>query len=190
MVRLPRNKKQTYWLNSGPQMWPSCLTLALTLTLIFQGQICNLLYLSQKWSDCHETKSKHIDWTLGLKCDHQVWPWPWALPWIFKVNYGICCISIKKGQITTKQKANISNEPQASKVTNGFHLGNNLDLWIFKVICDLDLWPCAWCWPRIFMVEFLNSCMSESEGRLTLNKGVEVGYSWPWPWPFGDQAQV
>ena len=31
-----------------------------TLTLSFQGQIWNLLYLSQKWSDCHETKSKHI----------------------------------------------------------------------------------------------------------------------------------
>ena len=50
-----------------------------TLTLNFQGQIWNLLYLSPKWSDCHETKSKHIDWTLGHKCDHQVWPWQW--PW-------------------------------------------------------------------------------------------------------------
>ena len=43
------------------------------MTLIFQGQIWNLLYLSKKWSDCHETKSKHIDWFLGLKCDHRVW---------------------------------------------------------------------------------------------------------------------
>ena len=41
----------------------------MTLTLNFQGQIQNLLYLSQKRSDCHETKSKYIDWTLGLKCD-------------------------------------------------------------------------------------------------------------------------
>ena len=87
MVQLPRNEKQTYRLNSRPQMWPSALTLAMTLTLIFQGQICNFLYLSPKWSDCHETKSKHIDWNLGLKCDHQVWPWPWAWPWIFKVKY-------------------------------------------------------------------------------------------------------
>ena len=77
MVRLPRNKKQTYRLNSWPQMWPSGLTLI--MTLIFQGQIYNLLYLSPKWSDCQETKSKHIDWTLGLKCYHQVWPWQW--PW-------------------------------------------------------------------------------------------------------------
>ena len=37
-------------------MWPSSLTLAMTLTLNFQGQIRNLLYLNQKWSDA--TKSK------------------------------------------------------------------------------------------------------------------------------------
>ena len=39
MVRLPRNEKQTYRLNSRAQMWPSGLTLAMTLTLNFQGQI-------------------------------------------------------------------------------------------------------------------------------------------------------
>ena len=86
MVRLPRNEKQTYRLNSRAQMWPSALTLAMTLTLNFQGQIWNLLYLSQKCSDCHGTKSKHIDWPPGLKCDQWVWPWPLnfegqAWPW-------------------------------------------------------------------------------------------------------------
>ena len=67
-------KKQTYRLNSRPQMWPSGVTLAIILTLIFQGQICNLLYLSPKWCDCHEMKNKHIHWTIGLKFDQQVWP--------------------------------------------------------------------------------------------------------------------
>ena len=87
MVRLPRNEKQTYRLISRPQMWPLGLTLDMTLTLNFQGQIWNWLYLCQKWSDCHKTKSKHINWTLGLKCDHQIWPWLWPWPWIFKVKY-------------------------------------------------------------------------------------------------------
>ena len=32
-------------------------TFVLTLTLNFQGQIWNLLYLSQIWSDCHKTKT-------------------------------------------------------------------------------------------------------------------------------------
>ena len=111
MVRLPWNEKQTYQLNPRPQMWPLGLTLAMTLTLNFQGQIWNFLYLSQKWSDCHGTKSKHINWTQGLKCDHWAWPWPWPWPWIFKVKYGICYISAKNGSIATKQKANISIEP-------------------------------------------------------------------------------
>ena len=138
MVRLPRNEKQTPRLISRPQMWPSGLTLAMTLTLNFQGQIWNLLYLSQKWHDCHGTKSKHIDWSQGLKCNHRVWPWPWPWHWIFKVKYGICYISTKSGPIATKQKANISIELQASNVTNGFDLGHDLDIWIFKVKCDLD----------------------------------------------------
>ena len=80
MVRLPWNEEQTYQLKSRPQMWPSSLTLAMTLTLNFQGQIWNLLYLSQQWFYCHETKSKNVDWTQGLICDHQVWPWPWPWP--------------------------------------------------------------------------------------------------------------
>ena len=79
-----------------------------------QGQIWNLLYLRQKWFDCHETKSKHIDWMHDLKWNHWVWPWPWPWPWIFKVKYGICYISAKNGLIATKRKANISIELQAS----------------------------------------------------------------------------
>ena len=82
--------------------------LVVTLTFSFQGQMWNLLYLSQKWSNCHETKSKHINWTLRLKCDHQVWPRPWPWPWIFKVKYGICYISTKSGPIAIKQKASKS----------------------------------------------------------------------------------
>ena len=152
-------------------MWPSGLTLAMTLTLNFQSQIQNLLYLSQKWSDCHETKSKHIDWTLGLKWDHRVWLWPWPWPWIFKVKYRICYISAKNDQIASKRKANISIELQASNVTNGFELDHNLDLWILKVKCDLDLWPHRWPWPWIFMVKFWNSYILEWEGWLTLHKG-------------------
>ena len=110
MVRLPRNKKQTYRLNSMPQMWPSDLTLAMTLTLKFQGQIWNLIHMGQKWSDCHETKSKHIGWTLCLKCDHRIWPWPWPWPWIFRVKYEIYYILANNGPIAMKQIANISIE--------------------------------------------------------------------------------
>ena len=70
-----------------------------------------------------------------------------------------------------KKKPNLSIELQASNVTSGFDLGHELDLWIFKVNCDLDLWPHQWPWLRIFLVIFWNSCISEWESRLTLNKG-------------------
>ena len=83
----------------------------------------------------------------------------------------LCYISAKNGPIATKQKANIPIELQASNVTNGFDLDHDLDLWILKVKCDLDLWPHTWPWPWIFMVKFWNSCISEWEGRLTLHKG-------------------
>ena len=139
MVQLPRNKKQTHRLNSRLQMWPLGLTLAMTLTLNFQGQISNWLYIRHEWCDCHETKSIHIDWSQDLKCDHQIWPWPWHWPWIFKVKYEICYISTKSGPIPTKWKANISIWTLGLKYDNGFDdLGHDLDIWIFKVICDLD----------------------------------------------------
>ena len=99
------------------------------------------IYVSQKWSDCHETKSKHIDWTLGLKCHHQVWPWPWPWPWIFKVKYGICYISAKNGLIATERKANITIELQGLK-------------------CDHQVWPWPWPWPRIFKVKYRISYIS------------------------------
>ena len=190
MVRLPRNEKQTYRLNSRAQMWPSGLTLAMTLTLNFQGQIQNLLYLSQKWSDCHETKSKHIDWTLGLKCDHRVWLWPWPWPWIFKVKYRICYISAKNGQIASKRKANISIELQASNVTNGFELDHNLtfEFWRSNVTLtsdhtdDLDH---GFSWSYF---EIVISQNGKADWHCT--KEVAVGHSWSWSWPFGDQGQV
>ena len=87
MVRLPRNEKLIYWLNSMPQMWPSDLTLAVTLTLNFQGQILNLLYLNQMWSNCHETKSKHID----LSSRPQMWQWVWPWPWPWYLNFKVIC---------------------------------------------------------------------------------------------------
>ena len=56
---------------NDPYLWITLLDFWLIfvtiLTLNFQGQIWNLLYLCQKMTNCHETKSKHSDWTLGPK---------------------------------------------------------------------------------------------------------------------------
>ena len=48
MVRLPRKKKQTYRLNSKASNVTIRFDLGHDLDLEFQGQIWNLLYLSQK----------------------------------------------------------------------------------------------------------------------------------------------
>ena len=143
MVRLPRNEKQTHRMNSRPQMWPSVLTLAMTLTLNFQGQMWNSLYLSQKWSDCHETKSEHIDWSQDLKCDHWVWPWTWPWPWIFKVKYWIGYISAKNGPIDEKQTHRLNSWPQKwpSDLTLAVTLMLDFqgEIWIF-IYLNLN-WP-------------------------------------------------
>ena len=124
------------------------LTLAMTLTLNFQSQMQNWLYLCQKWSDCHKTKSKHINWTLGLKCDHQIWPWPWPWPWIFKVKYEICYISTKSGPTAMKQKAaNLSIWTWGLKCDNGIDLGHDVDILFLMSYVILTIW-----WPRIYQI--------------------------------------
>ena len=70
-----------------------------TLTFNFQGQIFNLLYLSQKWSEWHKTDSKHINWTqmrpsgltlaMTLKFQCQIWN---------------CSISVKMVQLPQNEK--------------------------------------------------------------------------------------
>ena len=181
-VWLPRNKKQTHRLNSRPQMWPSGLTLTMTLTLNFQSQIWNLLYLSQKWSDCHETKSKHIDWSQGLKCDHRVWPWLWPWPWNFKVKYGIFPTSAKNGLIATKRKANVSIEPQASNVTIICDLGHDLDLDISRPNMEFAISQ-----PKVVRLPRNDSKHIDWTPGLKCDQWV---WPWSWPWHLNFQGQM
>ena len=127
----------------------------MTLTLNFQGQIWNLLYLRQKWSDCHETKSKHIDWNLGLKCDHRVWPWPWPWPWIFKVKHWICYISAKNGPIARKRKSKHIDWTQGPK-------------------CNHQLWPWPWPWPWFFKVKYVICYISSQNGPIAIKRKANI----------------
>ena len=100
IARKQKNNK-TYRLNS------------LSLNFLAKPRIFKVKYgiryisLGQKWSNCHETKSKDIDWTLGLKCDHRIWHWPWPWLWTFKVKFGICYILVKNYLIATKWKLHL-----------------------------------------------------------------------------------
>ena len=170
MVSLPRNKKESYRLNSRAQMWQSGL-IAMTLTLNFQDQIWNFLYLSQKCADCHETKSKHIDWTPRP----QMWPsgltFAMTLTFNFQGQIWNFVYLSQKWSDCHERKANISIELQASNVTNGFDLDHNLDF--------------GFSWSNFEIAVSQN-------GRINwlCTKGVAVGHSLQWPWPFGDQGQV
>ena len=128
MVQLPRNEKQTYRLDSRTQMWPSGLTLAMILTLNFQGQIFTISQL-------------------------------------------------KMARLLQNEKQTYWLNSKASNVTNGFDLDHNLDLWILKVKCDLDLWPHTWPWPWIFMVKFEIAVSQNGRADWHCTKGVAVGNS-------------
>ena len=78
-----------------------------------------------------QTKVVRFPWikkqTYRLNSRPEMWPWVWPWPWLWSLN--------------------------------------------FKVKCGLDLWTYTWHWPWMFMIKFWNSCISEWECRLTLNKG-------------------
>ena len=70
MVRLPRNEKQTYCLNSRLQMWPSDLTLVKTLTFNFQCQIWNFDFSQPKVVRLPRNDKQ----TYRLNSRPQMWP--------------------------------------------------------------------------------------------------------------------
>ena len=63
------------------------VTMSLTLTLDFHGQIFKKLYHRNKRVDWHGTKRMWVDRMLDPSCDFKLWPHPWPWPWIFKVKF-------------------------------------------------------------------------------------------------------
>ena len=121
-------------------MWPSELTLGMTVTLNFQeSQTYNLLHPMAKWCSCHKTKNEDIYLTLGIICSHQFWPWLW--PWLLIFTFKLLTVSQKwQGRV-------IRNE----KEVNQFLLSQQ---------CDLELWPLALPSSQNFKVKFLISQFS------------------------------
>ena len=87
MVRLPRNEKQTYGLNSRPQMWPMGLTLTIILTFEIQRSNVTLTFdhtheLDHGFScsnfEIAVSQNGRADrhCTKGVAVGHS-WPWPW-----------------------------------------------------------------------------------------------------------------
>ena len=158
----PQNQMQRDWLNFMPQMWPSGLTLTMTLTLDFQGKISNFLYLSQKWFNCYETQ------TLGFKCSHQFWPWSWPWLWIFKIILLDSRISGMAGLIDLKREGSKSIGCWGKNATLTFDHMHVFDHGFSRSSFEIAI-------------------SRELEGRYTLNKRemsryfmtMTVTFSWP-----------
>ena len=105
-------------------------------------------------SDCHETKSKRIGWPQGLKCDHQVWPWPWLRP-----NF--------QGQI--------SNLLYLSKRRSNCHEAKSkyIDCTL-GLKCDHQIWPWPSPWPWIFKGKYGICYISTKSGPIATKRKTNI----------------
>ena len=96
VVQLPRNEKQTYLMNSRPQMWPMGLTLTITLTFeIWRSNMTWLwpqIFMDKFWNSCIS------EWEGQLTLDKgrgsrsfmtmTIW-WPRSGVWIYQIVTGM-----------------------------------------------------------------------------------------------------
>ena len=109
MVSLPRNEKQTYRLNSRPQMWPMGLTLTITLTFEFWRSNVTLTFDHThdldhgfSWSNFEIAVSQNgrADWhcTKGggsrsfMTMTMTIW-WPRSGVWIYQIVTGVTSVA-------------------------------------------------------------------------------------------------
>ena len=119
----------------------------MTLTLNFQGQIWNLLYLSQKWSDCHETKTHRLNFR------PQMWPLGLTLAMTLTLNF--------QGQILNW----LYFWPKWSdwQETKSKHINCPLGLKF-----DHHIWPWPWPWPWILKVKYEIGYISTKSGWIAM----------------------
>ena len=150
LVRLPRNKKQTYLLNSKPQMWPSDLT----LTLNFQGQVWNSLYLGQKWSDCHEinkqtyqlnSKASNVTTGLDLGCDLDL-------------------------EFSRSNLESAISRPKTVRLP----WNKKQTYWTLCLKCDHQIWPSPWPWSWILKVKYGICYISAKNGLIAMKQKVNI----------------
>ena len=157
--------------------WVTHVTLSDVFLYPFVGRCWNLLYLSRKWCDCHETKSKHIDWTLGLKCDHPVWhwPWPWPWPWIYKVKYRICYISAKKW-----------SDCHETNFKQIFRLKSRPQMWLsdLTLAMTLTLTFQDQIWNLLYFSQKWSDCHKMKNKCISWTLGLKWVWPWAWPWPW------
>ena len=150
MVRLPRNEKQTYRLNSRPQLWPSVWPWPWPWPWIIKVKY-GIYYISAK-SGPIATKWKantsielqasnmingfdldhDLDlWILKARCDHDLWPHTWPWPWIFMVKFWNSCISQWEGWFLALHKGGGSRSCMTLTVTIWWPRSG---VWIYQIV--------------------------------------------------------
>ena len=108
MVRLPRNEKQTYRLNSRPQMWPMGLTLTIIMTIEIWGSNVTLtfdlthdldhgIFMVKFWNSCISEWEGRL--TLHKGCGSRsfmtmtvtIW-WLRSGVWIYQIVTGVTSV--------------------------------------------------------------------------------------------------
>ena len=141
MVRLPRNEKPNISIDLKTSNMTIGFYLGHDLDLEFSRSNMELAISLPKMSNCHETKSKHIDWTLCFKCDLKIWPWPWPWHWISNITFAIS--QPKVVRLPRNEKQTYRFELWASNVTNGLTLAMTLIFECSRPYMILTIW-----WPR------------------------------------------
>ena len=175
-------------------MWSSGLTLAMTLTLNFQGQIWNLLYLSQKWCNLPRNEKK----TYRLISRPQMWPSGLTLAMTLTLNFQ----SQIWNWLYLCQKWSDCHETKSKHID-----------WTLGFKCDHQIWTWPGPWPWIFKVKYEICDISTKSGPIAMKRKANTSiwtlglkcdqWAWPrpwpwylnfqghmWSWPFGDQGQV
>ena len=93
-----------------------------TVTLNFQCQIFNFLYLWKKWNDSNKIKNKHVNWMLGCKCGQKILTLAISLTLNFQGQiFDVLCLR-KNSLIVMKHKK------RTYQLAISFDLGHDLHL--------------------------------------------------------------
>ena len=100
----------------------------------FQGQTWNLLYLSQRWSNCHETKKQtyrlNSNVTIGFDLGHDLHDLDYEFS-SWSMEFAISQPKMVQLPRTEKQIFQLNSRPEMWPIR--FDVGNDLDLGIFRL---------------------------------------------------------
>ena len=189
MVRLPRNEKQTYRLNSKASNVTIGFDLGHDIDLEFPRSNIEfpisqpkMVRLSRNEKQTYRLNSKAsnvaIRFDLGLDLDLEFSR--------SNMEFPISQPKVVRLPRYEKQIYRLNSRPQMWPM--GLTLTITFEFWRSNVTLtfdhthDLDH---GFSWSNF---EIAVSQNGRADWHCT--KGVALGHSWPWPWPFGDQGQV